>query len=131
MARPGSASTWRILRTAWRMRCLFSTRAMRTWASPCSPKPMPGETATWAWVSISLEKASDPSSANAAGIGAQANMLADGAGRFQPAVAALLVRRARFGDAVLRTVQRRRGRDLDRREGAVVEIGFDPRQRLD
>ena len=32
----------RTLRAAWRMRCSFSTSAMRTYSSPCSPKPMPG-----------------------------------------------------------------------------------------
>ena len=35
---------------------------------------MPGETATLAWVSSSLEKASEPSSAKSFGIGAQANV---------------------------------------------------------
>src|SRR5690606_23812295 len=35
-------------RTAWRMRCSFSISAKRTWSSPYSPKPMPGETATFA-----------------------------------------------------------------------------------
>ena len=124
---------------ACRMRCLFSTMAMRTCASPCSPKPMPGDTATLACVSRSLEKASEPSSANALGIGAQANMMADGAGSV-PArrgqaldqhVAALLVGVARLDDAVLRAVERRRRGDLDRREGAVVEVRLDAGQRLD
>ena len=42
-----------------------------------------------------------------------------------------LIALADFGDAILRPVQRRRRRDLDRRERAVIEIGFDPRQRRD
>ncbi len=37
-----------MLRAAWRMRWRFSTSAMRTWPSPYSPNPMPGETATLA-----------------------------------------------------------------------------------
>src|SRR6202012_5924253 len=39
----------RKLRAAWRIRCSFSTSAIRTEPSPCSPKPMPGETATSAF----------------------------------------------------------------------------------
>ena len=46
-------------------------------------------------------------------------------------VAALLVGAARLGDAVLRAVQRRGRRHLDRREGAVVEIRLDAGQRRD
>src|SRR3984957_17715344 len=34
-------------------------------------------------------------------------------------------------DAIVGTVERRRRRHLDRREGAIVEIGFHPRQRRD
>ena len=49
-----------MLRTAWRIRCRFSTSARRTWPSPYSPKPMPGETATLASSSRSLLKASEP-----------------------------------------------------------------------
>ena len=42
-----------------------------------------------------------------------------------------LVALADLGDAILRAVQRRGRRDLDRRERAVIEIRFDPRQRRD
>ena len=56
------------------------------------------------------------------------------AGLAQPVdhyVAARLIARAGFGDAVLRAVQGRRRRHLDRGEGAVIEIGLDPRQSRD
>jgi hypothetical protein len=29
-------------RTAWAIRCSFSTSAKRTWPSPSAPKPLPG-----------------------------------------------------------------------------------------
>ena len=46
-SRGGQASSaLRIPRTAWPMRCSFSTRAKRTWPSPPGPKPTPGDTAT-------------------------------------------------------------------------------------
>ena len=48
---------------------------------------MPGDTATLAWVSRSLEKASEPSSANGLGNGAHANIEAAGTGISQPAAA--------------------------------------------
>ena len=47
------------------------------------------------------------------------------------AIAAALIGLAHLGDAVLRAVERGGGGDLDRREGAVIEIGFHPRQRRD
>src|SRR5690606_24595767 len=47
-------------RTAWRVRCSFSIRAKRTYSSPYSPKPMPGDTATLASASRRLENSSDP-----------------------------------------------------------------------
>src|ERR1019366_4713733 len=46
-------------------------------------------------------------------------------------VAAALVRFAHLLDAIVGTVERRDGRHLHRREGAVIEIGFHPRQRRD
>jgi len=84
-----------MLRAAWRMRCSFSTSAMRTWPSPYSPKPMPGATATLASLNSSLENSSEPRSANASGIGAQANMLAAGLGTAQPAAASDEIRTSR------------------------------------
>src|SRR6185312_11934318 len=49
-----------MLRVAWRMRCTFSTRAMRTWPSPYSPNPTPGATATSAFSSSCLENSRLP-----------------------------------------------------------------------
>ena len=46
-------------------------------------------------------------------------------------VAAAPIGVAHLADAILRSVERGGGGDLDRREGAVVEIGFHPRQRRD
>lgn len=64
--------------------------------------------------------------------GGRAGNLPTGGGQtLDQHVAACLIDGAGLGDAVLRTVERRRGGDLDRREGAVVEVGFDPRQRRD
>ena len=103
-----------MLRAAWRMRCSFSTSAMRTWSSPCSPKPMPGATATSACSISSLENSSEPRCRNGSGIGAQANIDAAGAG-IGPAgaaegidhhVAALVVDVAHFGDVGAVAVQR-------------------------
>ena len=38
-----SSSAFRIPRTAWRMRCSFSTRAKRTWPSPSTAETDPGD----------------------------------------------------------------------------------------
>src|SRR5471030_723767 len=46
-------------------------------------------------------------------------------------VAAALIRFAHLLDAIVGTVERSDGRHLHRREGAVIEIGFHPRQRRD
>ena len=55
-----------------------------------------------------------------------------GAGeRIDQTVAAAAIDGANVVDAVLRAVERRRGGDLDRGVGAVIEVGFDPRQRMD
>ena len=72
-------------RAAWRRRCSFSTRAMRTKPSPSSPKPTPGATATWASVSSRLENSIAPRLWKRSGIGAQANIEACGTGISQPA----------------------------------------------
>src|ERR1051326_8564181 len=56
------------------------------------------------------------------------NSPAGAAERFDERIAAPPIGRAHFGDAVVRAVERRRGRDLDRREGTALEIGFQPRQ---
>ena len=50
---------------------------------------------------------------------------------FDQHVAALLVERAVVLDDVLRAVERGHRRRLDRREGAIIEIGFHPGERLD
>ncbi|SDY48572.1 hypothetical protein SAMN04515617_11529 [Collimonas sp. OK242] len=47
-------------RIAWRIRASFSINANRTYSSPYSPKPMPGETHTLAFSSSCLENSSDP-----------------------------------------------------------------------
>ena len=47
-------------RMAWRMRDSFSIRAKRTYSSPYSPKPMPGETQTLACSSRMRENSSEP-----------------------------------------------------------------------
>ena len=46
-------------------------------------------------------------------------------------VATALVDGAHLVDAIVGSVERGRGRDLDRRKGTVIEVGFDPRQRGD
>src|SRR6185312_1716390 len=50
---------------------------------------------------------------------------------FDERVAAALIHGADLVDALLRTVQGRRGRHLNRCEGAVIEIRFDARQGAD
>src|SRR6185369_2371048 len=75
----------RMLRAAWRIRCSFSTSAMRTKPSPRSPKPVPGETATSAFSTSSFENSTLPMSRNGSGIGDQANIDAVGGGTSQPA----------------------------------------------
>src|SRR5690606_32798274 len=47
-------------RIAWRVRCSFSMSEKRTYSSPYSPKPMPGETATLASASSFFENSSEP-----------------------------------------------------------------------
>ena len=61
-AATGFASICLIPLSACRVRSSFSIRAKRTWWSPCSPNPMPGDTATLASLSRSFENSSDPSS---------------------------------------------------------------------
>src|SRR5450759_5107210 len=64
--------------------------------------------------------------------GARARHLKAGASEaFHQHVAAALVRLAHLLDAIVGTGERRDGRHLHRREGAVIEIGFHPRQRRD
>ena len=48
-------------RTAWRIRASFSISAKRTWSSPWSPKPMPGDTLSLALASSCLANSSEPS----------------------------------------------------------------------
>ena len=47
-------------RVAWRMRDSFSISASRTWSSPYSPKPMPGDAASLASSSSFFENSSEP-----------------------------------------------------------------------
>jgi len=78
-------SSFLIPRTACLMRCSFSTRARRTYPSPHSPKPMPGETATLASLKRNLENSREPIFLKAGGISAQTNMVALGFATSQPA----------------------------------------------
>eukprot|EP01037_Dinobryon_pediforme_P006024 gene6023-6097_t len=92
-----------MLRSAWRSRCVFSTRAMRTWVSPCSPKPMPGATATRAFSSSSLLNPTLPRCAKRSGIGAQANIEPSGLGTIQPAACSPRIstsRRSRYSSRI-------------------------------
>src|SRR4029079_13954897 len=75
----------RMLHAACRMRCSFSTSAMRTNPSPRSPKPVPGDTATSAFSTRSLENSTLPRPLNGSGIGDQANIEAAGGGTSHPA----------------------------------------------
>src|SRR4029079_16435973 len=75
----------RMLRAACRMRCSFSTSAMRTKPSPRSPKPVPGDTATSAFSTSSLENSTLSRLLNGSGIGDQANIEALGGGTSHPA----------------------------------------------
>ena len=83
----GPASrTRRMPRTAWRIRCSFSTSAKRTKPSPPGPKPDPGETATLPSRARCSAKASEPiAGERAPGTGAQANIVPRGLGNDQPA----------------------------------------------
>src|SRR5690606_37402842 len=72
-------------RTAWRVRCSFSMRAKRTYSSPYSPKPTPGDTATLASASRRLENSSEPSARQGSGMCAQMYMEALGMSTIQPA----------------------------------------------
>ncbi|CFP66634.1 Uncharacterised protein [Bordetella pertussis] len=47
-------------RTACRVRCSFSIRAKRTYSSPYSPKPIPGDTATFASDRTRLANSKEP-----------------------------------------------------------------------
>src|SRR5262252_7732538 len=60
-SRPSLRNISLIPRTACRVRASFSISAMRTWSSPYSPKPTPGETATRASLSTFFANSSDPS----------------------------------------------------------------------
>ena len=61
-SRPGYArsSTRLMLRTAWPIRCSFSTSAKRTKPSPPGPKPTPGLTATFASRVSMVANSSEP-----------------------------------------------------------------------
>ena len=65
-------------RTAWPMRCSFSTSAKRTNPSPPGPKPTPGEIATPASGTSILANSRLPISSYGSGIGAQTNIVPRG-----------------------------------------------------
>src|SRR5207237_3758485 len=67
-------------RAACLIRCSFSTMAMRTYPSPCSPKPTPGETATPDFSTIRVANCMLPTLRKASGSGTQANIEASGGG---------------------------------------------------
>ena len=129
----------RMLRAAWRMRCSFSTKAMRTWPSPFSPKPAPGRHRDASLLDQQgrelnaaerLERFGNRRPGEHRGP-RRRHPPAGAAERIHQRVAPAPVDRAHLVDAIVRTVERRGGGDLDRRKGAVVEIGFHPRQRRD
>ena len=72
-------------RIAWRVRASFSIIAKRTCASPYSPKPMPGDTDTFAFASTCFANSSEPSDAYASGILAHTYIDAFGTSTSQPA----------------------------------------------
>jgi hypothetical protein len=59
-SRPSSRNMRLMLRRACRVRCSFSIRPKRTWPSPYSPKPIPGDTATLASRSSFLLNSREP-----------------------------------------------------------------------
>src|SRR3546814_7652725 len=63
--------------------------------------------------------------------GRAGNIPAGAAKAFDHHVAALLIQLAVALNDILRPVERGAGRGLDRRESAIVEIGFHPRHRRD
>ncbi len=83
-SRPSLRNMSRMPRTAWRVRCSFSISPKRTWSSPYSPKPIPGDTATLASASSFLRKLQRAHLPVRLGIGAQTNMVAFGRSTAQP-----------------------------------------------
>src|SRR5512141_2300757 len=71
-------------RIACLIRCSFSTSANRTNPSPCSPKPIPGGTATLAFVRRSFENSTEPISRNGSGMGAHTNIVPFGFSNSHP-----------------------------------------------
>ena len=129
----------RIPRTAWPMRCSFSTSAKRTWPSPVDPKPTPGLTATFAsrkrWIVKSIEFISS----YGPGISAHTNIVPRGLSTFQPGpvepvdedVAAFLVDAVDVMDIVVSLIERDDRRNLNRLECPVVEIRLEFGERCD
>src|SRR5271169_2359618 len=75
-----------IPRSACRVRSSFSINENRTCPSPCSPKPTPGLTATFASSSSLFENSTDPSARYCSGIFAHANIVAFGRSTGQPSL---------------------------------------------
>src|SRR5262249_7917762 len=84
-----------IPRPACEIRCSFSTSANRTWPSPRSPNPTPGETATPAFLSSNFANSSEPIFANGSGTLAHTNIVPLGEGTLHPAAFRPLIRQSR------------------------------------
>ena len=121
------------------MRCSFSTRANRTWPSPYSPKPMPGETATLHVRDQHLGELERAHGAERVGdrrphehrpprLG---DRPADLVEPVHEHVAPLPVQLDDLLDHLLVALERDDARDLDGLERAVVEVGLDARERVD
>jgi len=127
----------RMLRAAWRMRCSFSTSAMRTkprrahrTRHRATPQPRLSRPAVLR-IRDFPSRGTPPSGAQANIEAAAAAPEAGAAERIHHRVTALLVGLAHLEDAVVGPVQRGGRGGLDRRERAVVEIGLHARQRRD
>ena len=133
-----SGSARRRPATAWPIRCSFSTSAKRTWPSPPGPKPTPGLTATFASRASLTANSSEPSSAVRLGDRRPdehrplrlRHRPADPREAVAERVAPRAVDLADLEREVGRLVHRDDRGDLDRLEGAVVEVRLQPRERL-
>ncbi len=72
-------------RTACRVRFSFSIIAKRTYSSPYSPKPMPGDTETFAFASSFFVNSSEPAARYGSGILAHTYIDAFGMSTIHPA----------------------------------------------
>ena len=130
-------SARRMPRTAWAIRCSFSTSAKRTNPSPPGPNPTPGADGDVrlprqldgelerAELAVRLRDRRPDEHRPERPLDVPADALEPVA----EDVAAAAVDLAGLGRIVARLVQRDDRGDLDRLEGAVVEIGLEPRER--